>query len=339
MEQKHIIVAASSHLLRFYDKLLSDKLLLPLSFEIGFVGSDTEIQVKFQNQNGDLILAEEVGVELIKSDYCLKMVPGKFQIVLQRLRNSDYLFVVFEGTRERATAALCFYRLDDAPFKRVETENPILNLTASDLPPAQITSIQVSTIKSAFYRALVSDSPQLFSVNARRFLSTPHILTHLFAHVMSLASSENISYISTLRVLADQLRQLLKSKIVKMDKNHNKLWSTFYGERIGFLDGGMSRIVGLPGTEPMGIRVGTYSVIPGERDLEKRESWTLRSYVIGDVVNDRSPIREQNARTDTKRLQEASRYILEPLNALLYGIDRKPPLESLPIPTLPSSGQ
>ncbi len=60
------------------------------------------------------------------------------------------------------------------------------------------------------------------------------------------------------------------------------------------------------------------TVTPGERDPEKRESWDLHSYVIGDVVNDRSLIRDENYRTYTKRLQEASRFIPESLRALLH---------------------
>jgi hypothetical protein len=320
MEQKYIIAARSLYLRggHLHEKLLSDKFLFPLGSQIGFLTCDAKIQVKFQGTNGDIVLAEEVKIEHFKDEYCLKMAREKFEIALQCLQKSEYLFIVFEGSAEQSTAILCFYGRDNTPFETVEKENPALRLIACDLPPAEIIPIEVTAVKSAFYRVLAKNHPQLFSLNAQRFLSTPHILTHLFAHVMSLSSADNISYISTLRVLADQLRQLLKNRIAKVEKNHHKLWSTFYGERIGFLDGGMSRIVGLPGTEPMGIRVGIYSVIPGERNLEKRESWNLRSYVIGDVVNDRSPIREQHARTDTKRLQEASRYILEPLNALLY---------------------
>src|SRR5262249_54025206 len=149
---------------------------------------------------------------------------------------------------------------------------------------------------AAVYTLLAKSDPELFSVNAQRFLATPHILTYLFAHVMSLSSQENISYISTLRLIADQLRVLLAPRIMKIEKNHHKLWHTFYGERLSFLDGGVSRIVSLPGTEPMGIRVGIYTVTPGERDPEKRESWHLDSYVIGDVVNDRTIITDQNYR-------------------------------------------
>jgi hypothetical protein len=320
MEKKHIISASCRHLRagHFHEKLLSEKFLLPIGNDSGFLTSETEIQVKFNDSHGDLVLADEVSLEQMKDEYCLKMRRDKFDIVLDCLRASDYVFIVFEGSNERTTAILCFYARINAPFETVQTENPTLRLEASDLPPVETVSIEVTAVKAAFYKVLARNHPHLFSLGAQRFLSTPHILTHLFAQVMSLSSADNISYISTLRVLADQIRLLATSRIRKLEKDHHKLWATFYGERIGFLDGGMSRVVGLPGTEPTGIRVGIYTVIPGERDLDKRESWNLRSYVIGDVVNDRSAIREPHSRTDTKRLQEATRYILEPLNALLY---------------------
>jgi len=318
MEKKHIISGSCRHLRsgQFHEKLVSEKFLFPIGPERGFVTLETELQLKFLDTAGDVILSDQVKLEQIKQTFCLKMPRDKFDRVAKSLGASDYVFVVFEGSAERATAVLCFYDLENCPFAIVEEENPTLRL--DDLPPTETTSLQVTALRAAFYKVLAQKHPQLFSINAQRFLSTPHILTHLFAHVMSLSSADNISYISTLRVLADQLRLLAKNRIRKLDKNHHKLWATFYGERIGFLDGGMSRVVGLPGTEPTGIRVGIYSVIPGERDLEKRESWNLRSYVIGDVLNDRSAIREPNVRTDTKRLQEAARFILEPLNALLY---------------------
>src|ERR1019366_2817935 len=66
------------------------------------------------------------------------------------------------------------------------------------------------------------------------------------------------------------------------------------------------------------VVIAQFTVTPGERDPEKRESWDLHSYVIGDVVNDRSLIRDENYRTCTKRLQEASRFIPESLRALLH---------------------
>src|ERR1039458_9938310 len=51
----------------------------------------------------------------------------------------------------------------------------------------------------------------------------------------------------------------------------------------------------------------------GERDPEERESRDLHPYVIGDVLNDKSLIGDESYRTDTKRLQEPSGFILQSL--------------------------
>jgi hypothetical protein len=320
MEQKFIVAAACAYLQagQHHEKLLSDKRLFPLGENAGFASSATELQVKFCDSNRKLVVCNDARLEQIKGTFCLKFSADIFEAAAKRLRSSEFLFVVYEGSAERATLILSFIDEDQRIFETLEKQNSLLRLQTCDLPPTQVTVVDVSSVRAAVYTLLAKSDPELFSVNTQRFLATPHILTYLFAHVMSLSSAENISYISTLRLIADQLRVLLAPKIRKITKDHHKLWLTFYGERLSFLDGGVSRIVSLPGTEPMGIRVGIYTVTPGERDPEKRESWHLDSYVIGDVVNDRTIITDQNYRTDTKRLQEASRYILESLGALRH---------------------
>jgi hypothetical protein len=320
MEQKLIVAAACAYLRagQHHEKLLADKRLFPLGPSSGFLNANTDIQVKFYDSNQKLVVTNEARIEHLKDTFCLRLTNEQFDSAVKRLLSSDYLLIVFEGSVERATVILCFLTKQQRVFETLETENPALRLIACDLPPTAVTVVDIQTVRTALYNLLAREKPELFSVNIQRFLGTPHVLTHLFAHVMSLASADNISYISTLRIISDQLRSLLTPRIRKIQKDHHKLWHTFYGDCLSFLDGGVSRIVGLPGTEPMGIRIGVYSVTPGEREPEKRERWELSSYVIGDVVNDRSLITDENYRTDAKRLQEASRYILESLRALMH---------------------
>lgn len=318
MQQK-LIIAASCIYLRtgqHHEKLLFDKQLLPLGRVVGFLTTTSEIQVKFRDANNSLVLSDDAKLEQVKETFCLKL-PAVLRSAIERLQNSQYLLVICEGSAERATTLLCFLG-GEGIFETLEEQNPTLRLQSCDLPPSEVTVVDVPAVRSALYTLLAKNDPELFSLSAQRFLATPHILTHLFAHVMSFSSEENVSYISTLRLIADQLRALLASNIRKVKKDHHSLWLTYYGDRLSFLDGGVSRIVSLPGTEPTGIRVGIYTVTPGEREPEKRESWNLSSHVIGDVVNDRTLITDQNYRTDTKRLQEASRYILESLSAVRH---------------------
>lgn len=323
MEQRFLLAGSCDYLRtgQFHGKLLSEKRLFPIGENVGFVNPSSEIQVKLYDANRKLHIQDEVRLDEIKGTFCLRLKPSTFEAAADRLRNSDFLFVLFEGAAERVTAILSFVESGARVFETLDAENPALRLESCDLPPSKITVVDVPPVRAALYTLLATNNPELFSLNAQRFLATPHILTHLFAHVMSLSSAENISYISTLRVIADQLRDLLSPKIRKISKDHKKLWHAFYGDRLSFLDGGASRIVGLPGVEPMGIRVGVYTVTPGEREPGSRESWHLDSYVIGDVVNDRSIILDQNYRTDIKRLQEAARYILESLGALRHIIE------------------
>lgn len=320
MDQKFLLAAASAHLRSEprHAKLLSQKHLFPIGDSIGFLTADADIQVKFRDSGGGLIIADDATIEHIGDAFCLKMGKAQFDAAALRLQRSDYVFVVAEGSSQRAAVILCFFSSATAPFENLDQEQPALRLSAFDLPPSEVTIVDAPPVKAALYTSLAKSDAQLFSLGAQTFLRSPHILTHLFSHVMSLESSDHVSYISTLKVVADQLRSLLARRIRRVEKNHQELWSAFYGESISFLDGGVSRIVSLPGTEPMGIRVGIYTVTPGERDLEKRESWNLRSYVLGDVISDKSLITEQTYQTDTKRLQEAARYILEPLSALLH---------------------
>src|SRR5262249_24175720 len=85
------------------------------------------------------------------------------------------------------------------------------------------------------------------------------------------------------------------------------------------------RIVSLPGSTPTGIRVGIYTVVPGETDPTKREQWKLDSYIIGDVLSDRSLITDDDYQTDEKRYIEAARYILESHSVLRF-LEREKPI-------------
>jgi hypothetical protein len=103
---------------------------------------------------------------------------------------------------------------------------------------------------------------------------------------------------------------------VKITKDHQALWADYCGSKISFADGGMSRIVSLPGVTPTGLRVGIYTVIPGETNPSLRETWSLQSHMIGDVLSDRSIIDEDGE--DEKRLQEAARYLAEAASVYRY---------------------
>jgi hypothetical protein len=130
---------------------------------------------------------------------------------------------------------------------------------------------------------------------------------------MELKPEEAPNFLTVTKGLADQLRGLLAHerssvKISRIELSHQEAWAEVYGSTVSFVDGGAARLTALPGVEPAAMRVGAYSVIPGEKEPDVRESFLLRPQLIADMIsrpraNDRPP--------DRRRLQEACRYVLE----------------------------
>jgi len=328
LERRFIIAANSKSIAAdpHCDRLLNKKGLFPIASNIGYVHPEAELVVKYRTFAGSIGIIQDASLVNLKDIYSFKCDQASFHSLVEAFNDSSYIVYTFEGTPKRVTLILDFEKSDCSCFEEIARENPLIRLQAFDLPPTSITYIDSDTIRDPLYIYLAKKDRELYSVRTQIFLKTPHILTYLFSQVMSIDSKEHLNYIAVLKVLADNIRHLIEYRIKRIEKNHQDAWSKFYGERISFLDGGMSRIVSLPGTEPTGIRVGIYTVTPGEDDLDKREQWNLVSYVIGDVLGDRSLIEAENYQIDSKRLQEAARYILEPLTALnfLTSSDQKP---------------
>jgi len=325
MDQKQIIVWNCKHLQddKSLNKLIKSKKKIPLAKELANTNLNASINLKCNKFTKKLPIEKEMTLVTYKNYVCLNIIDNYFQEIYKSILSNEYLFIIVEGSPDQSTIILYF--CNQNVFSECESENEEIRFGYYDLPPLTYTVVDTKKVRSTFYSYLAKKEPELFSLRTQKFIQNPHILTYLFSQVMSLESKEHINYISVLKVLADHLRDYLKPYIKKIKKDHHSLWGTYYGERISFLDGGMSRIVSLPGTEPMGIRVGIYTVTPGETNLNKREEWSLKPFVIGDVVNDRSHIKGGESQTDVKRLQEAARYILEPLVGYDYIKSSKTP--------------
>jgi hypothetical protein len=135
---------------------------------------------------------------------------------------------------------------------------------------------------------------------------------------MELKVEEAPNFLTVTKGLADQLRGLLAHerssvKVRRIQLSHQEAWAEVYGSAVSFVDGGAARLTALPGVEPAAMRVGAYSVIPGEREPALREYFLARPQLIADMISrpgssDRPP--------DRRRLQEACRYVLELLISL-----------------------
>ena len=253
----------------------------------------------------------------------LSLVSTLATKVLTSRNPPQYLLLVVEGGPQ--VARVIVLGANEELFSEFQQSHPRLSLAGFDLPPFDTTAIDSPPVLlGSIYRFLAHREPELFARRTDRFLRDPHILTQLLSHVMGLASKAQLEYISHLRILADTIREHLTDWIIRIERDHRGTWEEFMGQQVTFGDGGVSRIIGLPGADPMGVRVGMYTVVPGEEDRQHREQWRVYSYCIGDVLTDRSSFASEDAVVDRKRLQEAARYILEPLS-LLRLVDEGPP--------------
>lgn len=319
MGNRELVVWASKYLQQdaACQKLLNKKNKLPVCDNSISINATAAI-IKCNLFEVGPSVDEETGISTYYQYQCLNLSTEKLDTIRKALHSSEYAFIIIEGVSTKPIITLYFSSVEEDIFAHLRHANQgYTELETYDLPPLSFTKVD-SKPTQVIYAYLADKEPELFSVRAQQFIETPHILTSLMSQVMSLESEEHIGFVSVLKVLADHFRKFLQPYIKKVTTDHHQLWSKYYGDRVSFLDGGMSRIVCLPGTEPMGIRVGIYTVTPGEVNLSKREEWNLLPYVIGDTINDRTHIYDVEHQTDVKRLQEAARYILEPLTALRY---------------------
>lgn len=319
MDKKFIIILNRNWLLNSpqNQKPVFLKKQLPIGKSLSHLNDECEILLKFRNLKKEIILDNEAKLNYIKDHYCIHSDLLFNEKVITE-QECNYFYLVIEGSS--SSAKIIFYcDSDDDIIKQIDSEDPTLRLSAFDIPPNEEILIDTPSLIRAFSQELVKRDKELFSIHSDNFLKSPNIITSLFAHVMTIRSKDHIDYLSQLKCIADQIRSLIEDRIIKIEKNHKELWAQYYGEKISYADGGMSRIVGLPGTDPMAIRVGIYSVIPGESELEKREEWGLTPYIIGDLINDRSLLKEYlGEEPDTKRLLEAARYFVELFTVLEY---------------------
>lgn len=316
---RRVIVALNWHWV-LSDVHRYSKFGLPLGSGLDWLGREAEILLRLRGSNKELILDPEARIALHKGIYYLR---SERLDELQANDQIDYVYVVIHGSD---TSARIVLDIDDGCLLDIlQAENPALRLHVYDLPPTTLTVVDTASVLRAILVALRRKDPGLHSDRTEEFVRYPHILLSLLSHVMELRSKDQIAFVSVLRVIADQLRELLKDRIVKLEKSHAKVWAHWYGRRVSFVDGGVARIESLPGSEPLAMRVGIYTVTPGETNPEVREEWKLEPYVAGDIVNTPADPDVDAPPPDPKRLLEAARYMLEALTVLKHAESTPPP--------------
>jgi len=114
-------------------------------------------------------------------------------------------------------------------------------------------------------------------------LYRPHILAEIVKSGMVLSAAAQADFIEVLDVLSDELRKLfMESKLIqKVEVDQRKAWQKFRGVRISFVDGGMSNVAAA-GAAPVALRVGSYTVIPGEKGPQ-REDFGFEIQLVDDL--------------------------------------------------------
>ena len=320
MDKRFILAADAAWVFRILENpKFQAKSWFPLGSNGSWLHRDTEVLLRFRNLSGAVTLDESAKIVVRDDGYYVQSRP-LIETCLGLPKTPGHFFVVVEGSPAQARIVV---DVDDGRLLAgLENNDPALRLHAYDLPPVTVSVIDTRTVLNAIYVALRQRDPELHSRRTDNFVQSPHILLALLSHVMELRSKEQINFIANLRVIADQFRELLDGRIAKLQKSHRRVWHEWKGRRISFADGGVARVSGLPGSEPMAIRVGVYTVVPGEARPEARETWRLDPYVAADIIN--APADTNGGAVEApnrKRLLEAARYILEALTLLRHIAD------------------
>jgi hypothetical protein len=125
----------------------------------------------------------------------------------------------------------------------------------------------------------------------------------------SAAAQEN--YVDRLSRIATTVRTIFSSHgyIGQVPYEPEVFWKSLFGTAVAFVDGGVANI-DLPSAAPIGIRVGSYVVRPGEKDREKRERFNIALSLVDDLYGPSASLYD-DAFEDIAKLRDAARIISE----------------------------
>lgn len=141
-------------------------------------------------------------------------------------------------------------------------------------------------------------------------------------HVAARGSAQaQESYIDRLSSIAAAVRSILEANdlIGHIPYRPEAYWQELKGQSVAFLDGGVANI-DLPSAAPIGIRVGSYIVRPGETDPEKREQFNIELAIVDDLYSNEGFLYDDDF-ADVAKLRDAARIISE-ISAAWHLADR-----------------
>lgn len=139
-------------------------------------------------------------------------------------------------------------------------------------------------------------------INQGEFLSS---MLHL---VGGSADDAQEDFVTKLSGIASAVRDLLdKNELVRrVEYKPSEYWPSLRGKAISFVDGGVASI-DLPSAAPIGIRVGSYTVRPGD-ESEERETFNIELSLVDDLFG--GNLYDGNI-PDIAKLRDAARIVSE----------------------------
>jgi hypothetical protein len=295
-----------------------------------FTKPATDAMVKFRDRSGRLRLDRDARLVVGENGKVYLQSTELAKDLLARPLKDVIFFVQIEQIDEVLRTHV--HLITGAKLRALSEERAGLRLESFGLPPYSVTEIEPSiddgSASAGMFDFLLGEARKadagLFSVHTDAFLKAPHIVVPLLNHLSSLSADDNLKFPLHLKRLADQFRAILETKesplrVHKIERDHLTTWAEAQGNCYAYLDGGVAKIAGLPGTEPTAMRVGIYSVTPGEINLDHRENWGLQPFVVGDIIDKNTGVHiDDHEQIDLRRLGEAARYTLESLCGLRF---------------------
>jgi len=122
-------------------------------------------------------------------------------------------------------------------------------------------------------------------------------------------------FVDNLSGIAATVRGLLETHdlVRSLDYHPNTYWPSLKGRSYAFIDGGVANI-DLPSAAPIGIRVGSYVVRPGD-ETEERERFNIELSLVDDLFSDDGVVYDDDF-LDIAKLRDAARMTSEVAAAL-----------------------
>lgn len=130
-------------------------------------------------------------------------------------------------------------------------------------------------------------------------------------HVVGRQSDEaQAGFVEHLSGIAASVRTLLENNdlLRKIDYAPSAYWPSLKGKSYAFVDGGVANI-DLPSAAPIGIRVGSYTVRPGD-ESDARERFNIELALVDDLYSSSGVIFDDDF-LDIAKLRDAARIISE----------------------------